>query len=1585
MSDGNIDGGGYPSDEDYKVAAAESRSNQTKLKDGRKCVCKWRDICSDLQANLRDYCLSNNTNHVALGCIRITTKSTNTQRLIQSVTKYLLDDTTVLQFCEIAVARHHFPLPLLEYNGIKEQQLDDLKLPPIAGNDGKIRQFFTALPKERAHAFGIDEEVDRFSKDRSHKLFKFYVQAPLVPLSVARNLIWSLTPSTSRAYRASLLSARREEDNSLTKTTIPPSTPENQADDESFIQADDESFIQKVPEPLALAPKERSIASKLLFCQGMQSQELESFVTASFANRGLASTVYSYRVDDNSWHSSNCTITCTITTSGTTESQCKHCIASSKNIQLSLPPALCMGDPWHYDSMVLCKEELHSLLRKRYSYLDQKDSRFVRCKIVQRGMEILRSIHLDFQWVALDDRGSFARHCPNGASNNNCHGVAVVHRKRRLTQADCTFCEECFPSAKRRRLLTSSSELPELNERHNFSKMTKEQLIVLLRSKSRQLRYTNRQLRNARKLLQKESKSSYVDSDDDELLRIMSSAADYVKDNKEDSRKSILMALVDASDSSCQAPDPELNDFVASILDEIENFTRVQSNKPRQVRFSPRVMRMALSLYLRGPKAYEVFRQGSIQVMPSISSLKKLKTSMTPNEGTFPRCYGWFYDEFFAASLATEADRFGHIICDEMKLKSDFYWNPSTHRCVGIAVDGEDIDKRIDLVKEARKLYTDCVWKRDAEETTDTSGENNEAATASPKEEIPDDTKSSYSVSLSVNQFRFRSAANHTHTGEFFYNNGSLSGDELLRQIKQVIMGYEMIGVRIIGLSCDGGGNNARLFKLLRFGKSPKDDQCWLDDDLVSFPNPADPTRSIAMFHCTTHGLKNLRNALHSSQQSEHKQGTKDFSLHNTSFGWKTVIRSYQRDKKRNSPDSALRSGSVYPDKWNKMDVALAKDPFRFDTLAELVLHLATGLHCVDEVTSVTIDLRLGGKAMDKLLRQLDILKSKYDPQQHNATIQEDLLTLEFCAVVGSIYLDYLMNGKEKITRENIDNIEKTLRSRLGFFDMWRGDQIEYRDELRSTSPKSRTWEKRFLAPVTYLNMRIGICGFVKYAKLLLRESEKINSVPFLHSNTSIIESLFSQIRRMQRDTPSKYPAGAGAADTTLAKLHLDNGMYSSEDLEKSVSPCKTLERVTMRMDLKRDELVDSWIQQKVEYELRRDGGLPMGVPFTGYTGEDQPLQSWGTSDQRKLRDTLQGMEGRLSSHYSDWLWSFGDFREYAKLSVGMQLQSCFEQLTDLQEHEENEFDKACQFMFTEVSRGAKDCGSSARSVHRSFMLQVFLIQCDKLRMDKFRLMIPCSVRDYDGITYFSQLLVEFIAKLFIRDFYMIIDEYMGGVKKPAAANENEQEEEDWQVSEVQFFLGWAMRSVTNKYEAKAERDDGDEVSDEVSFCQHMYLEHDDAIADDGYMRDFYSPIVQIKNRGDLALVSREYFEFGLELLKEIRRVFNKTTIKELGTSCVEIAYEEMTNNDHLKQTFMLCENQFSDKLSDAAMSTIYGEIVKKAFHARIGAETSIFKDENTSRFAVDAVDTALRLGLKAITKCRHNDAKKGKKKGKDE
>ena len=49
-----------------------------------------------------------------------------------------------------------------------------------------------------------------------------------------------------------------------------------------------------------------------------------------------------------------------------------------------------------------------------------------------------------------------------------------------------------------------------------------------------------------------------------------------------------------------------------------------------------------------------------------------------------------------------------------------------------------------------------------------------------------------------ANQWRFRSTNNLVHNADFFFNNGSLDGNELIRQMIQVVVSYEFIGVKNI-------------------------------------------------------------------------------------------------------------------------------------------------------------------------------------------------------------------------------------------------------------------------------------------------------------------------------------------------------------------------------------------------------------------------------------------------------------------------------------------------------------------------------------------------------------------------------------------------------------------------------------------------------------------------------------------------------------------------------------------------------------------------------------------------------------------
>ena len=59
-----------------------------------------------------------------------------------------------------------------------------------------------------------------------------------------------------------------------------------------------------------------------------------------------------------------------------------------------------------------------------------------------------------------------------------------------------------------------------------------------------------------------------------------------------------------------------------------------------------------------------------------------------------------------------------------------------------------------------------------------------------------------------ANQWRFRSITGHIHNGFYYFNQGTLSCNDIAEQFIDALIFYETCGVQIHGLVCDGGGSN---------------------------------------------------------------------------------------------------------------------------------------------------------------------------------------------------------------------------------------------------------------------------------------------------------------------------------------------------------------------------------------------------------------------------------------------------------------------------------------------------------------------------------------------------------------------------------------------------------------------------------------------------------------------------------------------------------------------------------------------------------------------------------------------------------
>mgnify|MGYP002806568316 CR=1 FL=1 len=133
--------------------------------------------------------------------------------------------------------------------------------------------------------------------------------------------------------------------------------------------------------------------------------------------------------------------------------------------------------------------------------------------------------------------------------------------------------------------------------------------------------------------------------------------------------------------------------------------------------------------------------------------------------------------------------------------------------------------------------------------------------------------------------------------------------------------------------------------------------------------------------------------------------------------------------------------------------------------------------------------------------------------------VKTDLACFEYLLHSSSIFLQYFMNSRAMITKDNFDEIKLILKKSLMYLQTW------YESSKKNDkSERKKEWSRMCINKLTLTKMNIGVCEFFTYATNVFNtcENNKIY-IPFLHSNTSTLEAVFSFMRSINADTPISY------------------------------------------------------------------------------------------------------------------------------------------------------------------------------------------------------------------------------------------------------------------------------------------------------------------------------------------------------------------------------------------------------------------------------------------------------------------------------
>ena len=160
--------------------------------------------------------------------------------------------------------------------------------------------------------------------------------------------------------------------------------------------------------------------------------------------------------------------------------------------------------------------------------------------------------------------------------------------------------------------------------------------------------------------------------------------------------------------------------------------------------------------------------------------------------------------------------------------------------------------------------------------------------------------------------------------------------------------------------------------------------------------------------------------------------------------------------------------------------------------------------------------------------------------------LKSSIAELTYRVHVGCLFNETFMNHHRKLAHYNYSEEKRCILKILNYFKYWDECKHERRRKINLWGDKA--WERSSISYITFSMLMKSVEGFLDYAHYVLDEGFA-EYVPYLHSNSSVIESFFSMMRAHNADTPHGYINACGVVDVTKANDYLaNNKMYEKSD-----------------------------------------------------------------------------------------------------------------------------------------------------------------------------------------------------------------------------------------------------------------------------------------------------------------------------------------------------------------------------------------------------------------------------------------------------
>ena len=311
-------------------------------------------------------------------------------------------------------------------------------------------------------------------------------------------------------------------------------------------------------------------------------------------------------------------------------------------------------------------------------------------------MHTLATYHKSFEPIKLmDDNGYFypcyGQH-PDNEKDTDCETYCVKPR-RTGTFGYCAPCYEkrklFLQKARRKEERVSQKEQqvvegvePEqVSSTRPFSTMSPVTAMNQLRANAVKRKNAKKKISYLQTKLDVDKNIMEINVSDKGIRDMLVNVSGIVLTGKWNAKQAIIdtLLVMESKDGGLdKASDQERLIFAENTLNEIKNMSKrmTSGSGKTQQRYSPKLIRITMALWLRDNKAYEEFQQSGLYMMPSVALLNKIKGSFKTRDGEDPKIYCRYKDE--RQHGKSNDGEVGHLMVDEIKLKSDLAFKASS-------------------------------------------------------------------------------------------------------------------------------------------------------------------------------------------------------------------------------------------------------------------------------------------------------------------------------------------------------------------------------------------------------------------------------------------------------------------------------------------------------------------------------------------------------------------------------------------------------------------------------------------------------------------------------------------------------------------------------------------------------------------------------------------------------------------------------------------------------------------------------------------------------------------------------------------